>query len=60
MGVPKKRTSKSRRDKRRTHDVAAVPAVGVCSKCGEQVQLHHICGKCGYYDGKPVIKKDKE
>ena len=60
MAVPKKKTSKARRDKRRTHDVAEMPAFGICSKCGEQKRLHHICEKCGHYDGKLVIKKDKE
>lgn len=59
MAVPKKRTSKSRRDKRRTHDKAIMPAVSKCSHCGEPVVPHHVCDKCGYYDGKQ-IKQIKE
>jgi large subunit ribosomal protein L32 len=59
MAVPKKRTSSTRRDKRRTHDVAKMPAVSTCSHCGEPCRPHHVCDKCGYYDGKQVkVKKD--
>ena len=54
MAVPKKRTSSTRSDKRRTHDVAKMPAVSVCSHCGEACRPHHVCAKCGYYDGKQV------
>jgi large subunit ribosomal protein L32 len=54
MAVPKKRTSSTRRDKRRTHDKAEMPAISKCSHCGEPVRPHRVCGKCGYYDGKSV------
>ncbi|HOD18150.1 MAG TPA: 50S ribosomal protein L32 [Candidatus Cloacimonadota bacterium] len=57
MAVPKKRTSKARRDKRRTHDNAPLPAVSKCGHCGEPCLPHHVCPKCGYYDGKQVIAK---
>lgn len=56
MAVPKKKTSKSRRDKRRTHDALKMPVFAVCSKCGEAKRPHHICGNCGTYDGKKVIE----
>ncbi|HPR18585.1 MAG TPA: 50S ribosomal protein L32 [Candidatus Cloacimonadota bacterium] len=56
MPVPKRRTSKSRRDKRRTHDKAVMPAVSTCSNCGEAVKPHNICGKCGHYNGKKVLE----
>jgi len=55
MAVPKKKTSKSRRDKRRTHDALPLPGVSLCSKCGEAKRPHHICSACGTYDGKQVI-----
>lgn len=56
MAVPKRKTSKSRRDKRRTHDKAATPTVTTCSHCGETCRPHHICAKCGYYNGKKVVE----
>jgi large subunit ribosomal protein L32 len=56
MAVPKKKTSKSRRNMRRAHD--AISAVGVieCSSCGELKRPHHICGSCGHYDGREVVE----
>jgi len=56
MAVPKRKTSKSRRDKRRTHYKAVMPAMAKCSNCGETVRPHNICAKCGHYNGKKVIE----
>ena len=55
MAVPKKKTSKSKRDMRRAHDslVAANPAE--CSNCGELKRPHHVCGACGHYDAREVV-----
>jgi large subunit ribosomal protein L32 len=56
MAVPKKKTSKSRRNMRRAHD--ALTSVGAieCSNCGELKRPHHICGACGHYDGREVVE----
>ena len=35
MAVPQRRTSKTRRDKRRTHFKLAVPGMVKCEQCGE-------------------------
>ncbi|MBW6514639.1 MAG: 50S ribosomal protein L32 [Candidatus Syntrophosphaera sp.] len=59
MAVPKRKTSKTRRDKRRTHDALPLPAVTTCSKCGEPTRPHHVCDNCGTYAGKQ-IKAAKE
>lgn len=56
MAVPKRKTSKSRRDKRRTHYKAKMPTISVCSNCGEPITPHNICPKCGFYNGKQVIE----
>jgi large subunit ribosomal protein L32 len=26
-----------------------------CSECGELKRPHHVCGDCGYYDGRVVV-----
>ncbi len=57
MAVPKRRQSKTRRDKRRTHDKAIIPALGVCSNCQSTIKLHTVCDECGYYRGKPAVDK---
>ena len=43
MAHPKHRISKQRRNKRRTHDKATVPAIAKCSNCGAAVQNHTVC-----------------
>ena len=57
MPNPKHRHSRTRRDKRRTHDKAIVPTTGTCSNCGTSVKYHRVCPECGYYRGKLAIEK---
>jgi large subunit ribosomal protein L32 len=54
MAVPKRKTTPSRRNMRRSHH--ALKAVGhqECPNCGELKRPHHVCGSCGYYDGRQV------
>jgi large subunit ribosomal protein L32 len=58
MPNPKRKQSKQRRDKRRTHDKAVVPTLATCQNCGTAIQYHRICPECGHYKGKPAIKKE--
>lgn len=55
MAVPKKKTSKSRRDMRRAHDALTPAAYHECPQCGELKRPHHICASCGHYDGREVL-----
>jgi large subunit ribosomal protein L32 len=57
MPHPKRKISKSRRDKRRTHDNAVASQLSTCSNCGEPTLYHRVCGGCGYYKGKLAIEK---
>jgi large subunit ribosomal protein L32 len=57
MPNPKRKHSKTRRDKRRTHYKAVAPTVSTCSNCGASVQLHRVCPECGFYRGKPAVEK---
>lgn len=56
MAHPKRRHSKSRRDKRRTHDRITKPNLGVCPQCKQPKLSHRVCSSCGYYKGRPVIE----
>ncbi len=56
MPVPKKKTSKSRKGMRRSHDHLSVPAYGECSQCHEIKRPHHVCPHCGYYKDKEVLE----
>ena len=52
--VPKKKTSKARRDKRRaTHRIDA-PRVNLCPQCGNPKQPHRMCPTCKTYNGREV------
>jgi large subunit ribosomal protein L32 len=56
MAVPKKKTSKARRDMRRSHHSLSAPTVSVCPQCNEEVRPHHVCQACGYYKDREVIE----
>ncbi len=59
MAVPKRKTSKARRDKRRSSVwKLTAPALAKCSNCGTYNLPHRICSNCGRYDGKVVISMD--
>ncbi|MFV0530697.1 MAG: 50S ribosomal protein L32 [Flavobacteriales bacterium] len=60
MAHPKRKTSKTRRDKRRTHYKAEKPTLSTCPETGE-IHLRHRAywneGKL-YYRGKVVMEKE--
>lgn len=56
MAVPKKKTSKSRRNMRRAHHALSPSAYVECSNCGELKRPHHVCAACGYYDDREVVE----
>ena len=60
MAVPKKKTSKARRDKRRSNVwKLTAPTMVRCSHCGEFNLSHRVCVNFGYYNGKEIIKKEE-
>jgi large subunit ribosomal protein L32 len=56
MAVPKRKTSKARRDQRRANWKLNAPGFVACPQCHEPKMPHHVCPECGYYDGKEVVK----
>ncbi len=56
MAVPKRRTSKTRKNKRRASSYK-LPSVTIteCPQCHEQKLPHRVCRACGYYGGKEVV-----
>ncbi|WP_462420416.1 50S ribosomal protein L32 [Salinicoccus sp. Marseille-QA3877] len=55
MAVPKRRTSKTRKNKRRTHIKLSTPGMVECSNCGEMKLSHRVCKSCGSYKGEEVV-----
>jgi large subunit ribosomal protein L32 len=54
MAVPKRKVSKSRRDKRRATHAVAATVVNVCPQCGRPKQPHRMCPTCKTYRGREV------
>jgi len=55
MGLPKRRTSSTKRDKRRAHDALAVPHAINCPQCGALTLRHRACSHCGIYRGRQIV-----
>ena len=59
MAVPKGKTSKARRDKRRSSVwKLSMPGMSVCPSCREIKAPHRVCKNCGKYDGREIIKQE--
>ena len=56
MAVPKKKTTKSKKGKRRSHHALKKLNLAKCSNCGGYILPHRVCPNCGFYKGKEVIK----
>jgi large subunit ribosomal protein L32 len=56
MAVPRSKTSKARTSRRQSINMKlTAPSLIECSTCGNQVMLHRVCPKCGFYRGKQII-----
>jgi large subunit ribosomal protein L32 len=56
MAVPKRKTSTTRRDKRRTHWKLKSPALSLCTHCGSMQQPHRVCNTCGFYKDVEIFR----
>ncbi|MFH1613273.1 MAG: 50S ribosomal protein L32 [bacterium] len=64
MPLPKRKHSKSRGRKRRTHYKLSPIFLDKCPKCEAAKLAHRVCLTCGFYNDKPVLqiktKKEKQ
>ncbi len=58
--LPKRKISKSRRDRRRAHHALTLNHLVECEGCGEYHIAHRVCPKCGTYRGEKVVEVDSE
>jgi large subunit ribosomal protein L32 len=58
MAHPKRKISKTRRDKRRTHDKAVVRPIAICPETSEAHLYHraYIVDGDLYYKGKKIVE----
>ena len=71
MALPKRRQSRARTAKRRSHDALTMPNIPgmsgkvaepskrstrfYCPGCKQPKEPHCICGNCGYYNGRQAV-----
>jgi large subunit ribosomal protein L32 len=51
MAVPKKKTSRSVRNQRRSHDKLEINMGVNCNNCNSYKENHGMCKACGFYNG---------
>jgi large subunit ribosomal protein L32 len=59
MAVPKRKTSKARRNKRRSHHAISALNIIEDKKSGEYRLSHHLDLKTGMYNGKQILEPKK-
>lgn len=60
MPVPKRKTSKSRRDTRQSCKFIRPVGFFACEHCASPLRSHQACDTCGYYKGVKVLLTKSE
>lgn len=59
MAVPKRKMSRSRTRRRKAQWLRTSPAtVASCPRCKSATRPHTVCGTCGYYGGREVVRAE--
>lgn len=59
MAVPKRKTSKAKKNSRRASAYKLGKAtVSECPQCHEPKLPHRVCKECGYYNNREVVSVD--
>jgi len=53
--LPKRKTSKARRNDSRSHARVVLPNLVPCPRCHVHKLPHHVCPSCGTYNGREVF-----
>ena len=60
MPVPKRKTSKRRRDQRSAGKPKLRGGMALCQTCHKPIAPHQVCQECGYYRGIKVLRTKEE
>lgn len=56
MSHPKRRHSRTRGAKRRTHDaIKTVASLSECPNCRKAKMPHRVCPECGFYKNASIV-----
>ncbi len=58
MAVPKRKTSRARRNRRRARWKGEVPTYSECPQCHQAKLPHVVCPNCGYYGGREAVEPE--
>ncbi|MGB0387637.1 MAG: 50S ribosomal protein L32 [Ardenticatenaceae bacterium] len=56
MALPKKKMSRTRRNRRRAHYALKKMNLVECPQCHSMTRPHHVCPSCGNYRGVPFVE----
>ena len=60
MAVPKRKTSKAKRDMRSSPNMKkSSPGISICPQCHQPKLPHRVCPTCNYYDGKEIVATEE-
>ena len=59
MAVPKRRTSRARQGKRRSHHHLTPIQIQYCPRCEHPVLPHRVCANCGHYQNREVVAMEE-
>lgn len=60
MPVPKRKRSRSRRDKRFATKGIKLKELTVCNNCQQALMPHTVCKSCGFYKGIKILYTKSE
>ncbi len=60
MALPKKKMSRSRRDRRRAHEALDKLNLVACPQCNELKRPHAICPSCGTFRGVKYLATEND
>jgi len=57
---PKRKTSRGRQHRRRSHLALSKPKLVICPQCQNLRLPHRVCPSCGTYKGVKVVKMEEK
>ncbi len=58
--LPKRKLSKARKGRRRSHDALQAVHLVKCPNCAAMRRPHEVCPSCGQYRGETVLEMKAE
>jgi large subunit ribosomal protein L32 len=58
--LPKRKLSKGRRDRRRSHLALGAANMVACSNCRKPRLPHRVCPHCGHYKGEEIFTVEQK